>query len=444
MQLRDISITGDSGLCRPLARLTFFCYFPDSVATDTIRTVYEFGPFRLELEEHRLLREDQPLSVTGKAFDTLRVLLERHGTLVSKQDLMSAVWPATQVEENNLDRNISALRKVLGEQSSGRPYIETVPRAGYRFIAPVTERSSQTRNRRATDREPDAATRQEVRFCITPDKVRLAYATVGTGHPIVRVANCFNHLDFEWGSPLWRHWVRDLAQGYSLLRYDGRGNGLSERDVADFSLDAWVQDLETVVDAAGLENFALMGHSQGSSVAIAYAARHPGRVSHLILCGAYARGACHRESEELLEARRALETLVELNFGESNPAFFQLVTGFYIPEGATAEEQDWFKELQLISVSSKNLVRFMRACDEINVRPLLPKVKVPTIVFHSHRDRVAPAEEGRIVATEIPKARFVPLNSGNHFLLSEESAWKIFRDELAAFLKHPQSGSKIA
>lgn len=401
------------------------------MSSDQTSTVYEFGPFRLELGEHRLMRKGHSIPLTGKAFDTLRVLLERQGRLVPKQDLMNAVWPETRVEDNNLDRNISALRKTLGEQETGQPYIETVPRVGYRFLAPVTITAPRL-NRRAEDRQPEP--RQEIRFCITPDNVRLAYATVGTGYPIVRVANCFNHLDFEWGSPIWRHWVRDLTRGHSLLRYDGRGNGLSERNVNDFSLDAWVQDLETVVNAAGLNTFALMGHSQGSAVAIVYAVRHPERVSHLILCGSYSRGASHRENAEVLKARRALETLVELRFGESNPSFFQLVTDFYIPEGATPAEQQWFKDLQHISVSSRNLARFMRACDEINVRELLPHVAVPTIVFHSSGDRVSPPEEGRIVATEIPGARFVPLSSDNHFLLAEEPAWKIFREELASFL----------
>jgi DNA-binding winged helix-turn-helix (wHTH) protein/pimeloyl-ACP methyl ester carboxylesterase len=408
------------------------------VNSELTNVVYEFGPFRLEQSERRLLREDRAIPLPGKAFDTLSVLLERHGKLVSKQDLMNEVWPESTVEENNLDRNISTLRKALGEQDTGAPFIETVPRVGYRFIAPVSIPTPGLLRRRAEDREPEA--RQEIRFCVTPDNVRLAYATVGSGPPIVRVANCFNHLDFEWGSPIWRHWVRDLARGHSLLRYDGRGNGLSQRDVDDFSLDAWVQDLETVVDAARLETFALMGHSQGSSVAIAYAVRHPERVSHLILCGSYARGACHRGSAELLEARRALEKLVELNFGKSNPDFFHFVTSFYIPETGNCatgncEEQEWFKNLQLISVSSRNLVQFMRACDEINIRDLLPQVTVPTIVFHSHGDRVAPPEEGRIVATEIPNARFVPLASGNHLLLADEPAWKVFREELAAFLR---------
>jgi pimeloyl-ACP methyl ester carboxylesterase len=259
---------------------------------------------------------------------------------------------------------------------------------------------------------------------------------VGSGYPLVKVADCFNHLDFEWESPIWRHWVRDLAKEQSIVRYDGRGNGLSDWDVEDVSFEAWVQDLETVVDAAGLQKFALMGHSQGGAVAIAYAARHPERVSHLILCGGYSRGVDHRGRPEAAEARHALEKLVELNWGKINPSFFQLVTNLYIPESATPEEQCWFKDLQLISCSTANLVKIMRACDDINVRPLLPSVSVPTIVFHSDRDRIAPPEEGRIVATEIHGARFVPLSSANHTLLAEEPAWKIFREELGSFLRY--------
>lgn len=270
---------------------------------------------------------------------------------------------------------------------------------------------------------------------MTADKVRLAYSTIGSGPPLVRVANCFNHLDFEWESPIWQHYVRDLAKGHSIVRYDGRGNGISEWNVEDISFEAWVNDLATVVDAAGLGKFAILGMSQGASVAIAYAVRHPERVSHLILCGGYSRGVNYRERPDALAARCALETLVEVNWGKSNPAYFHMVTNMYIPEHATPEDQQWFKDLQGVSVSTANLVKFMRACDAINVRSLLPSVSVPTIVFHSDRDRIAPPEEGRILAAEIPGAKFVPLASANHLLLAEEPAWKVFRDELAAFLR---------
>lgn len=393
--------------------------------------VYEFGSFRLEPREHRLLCDGRSIPLTRKALETLCVLVERHGSLVTKQELMAAVWPEITVEENNLDRNISILRKALGEKPGGREFIETVPRAGYRFVAPVKECSANL--------EPVAADevpvpRQEIRLCVTRDDVRLAYAKVGTGHPLVKVANCFNHLDFEWESPIWRHWVRDFARGHSIVRYDGRANGIAEWNVEDVSFDAWVHDLEVVADAAELDKFALLGVSQGAAVAIAYAARHPERVSHLILCGGYARGVCHRGRPEAIEVRRALETLVQLNWRESNPAFFQMVTDLYIPEKASADDQRWFKELQAKSISPDNLVRFMRACDEINVRPILPSITTPTIVFHADRDRVAPPDEGRILAAEIPGARFVPLPTGNHLLLADEPAWQIFRDEVQAFL----------
>jgi pimeloyl-ACP methyl ester carboxylesterase len=361
----------------------------------------------------------------------LCVLVERHGTLISKQELMNEVWPDTSVEENNVDRNISTLRKTLGEQANGQPFIETVPRAGYRFVAPVTEGTAFTQTE-ANNAEP--AARQEIRFCVTPDNVRLAYSTVGSGHPLVKVASCFNHLDHEWESPIWRHWVRDLAPDHSIFRYDGRCNGISEWDVEDVSFEAWIRDLETVVDAAGLKNFALMGQSQGGAVAIAYAVRHPERVSHLILCGAYSRGAQYRDEPNAVQIRCALETLVEMNWGKTNPAFFQVVTNMYIPEGATAEDHGWFNQLQVVSVSTGNLVKFMRACDAINVRPLLPAITVPTVVFHSERDRIAPPAEGRILAAEIPGARFVPLPTANHLLLAAEPAWKIFREELGTFL----------
>jgi len=424
---------------RPLAQVIFFCYFSDNVSSENPSTAYEFGPFRLEPREHRLVREGCAIPLTGKAFATLCALVEQHGTLVPKQELMEAVWPDSVVEENSLDRNISALRKALGEQASGESFIETVPRAGYRFVAAVRELIQKGNGVHAgapTEGSTDAhdAIRQEIRFCMTADKVRLAYSRIGSGYPLVRVANCFNHLDFEWESPIWQHYVRDLAKGHSIVRYDGRGNGISEWNVEDISFDAWVNDLGAVVDAAGLSKFAILGMSQGASVAIAYAVLHPERVSHLILCGGYSRGVNHREKPDAKAARHALETLVEVNWGKSNPAYFQMVTNMYIPEHTTPQDQQFFKDLQGVSVSTANLVKFMRACDAINVRPLLSSVSVPTIVFHSDRDRIAPSEEGRILAAEIPGAKFVPLTSANHLLLADEPAWKVFRDEVERFL----------
>jgi len=415
-----------------LISLIFFWGFSDNVISERANLVYVFGPFRLEVKEHRLMHEGRAIPLTGKAFETLRVLVDKHGTLVSKRDLMNAVWPEASVEENNLDRNISVVRKALGERASGRRYIETVPRLGYRFVAPVTEIASGAGHEGSQAKSP---ARQEIRFCSTGDGVRIAWASVGSGYPLLKAANWLNHLEYEWESPVWKHWIAELTKYHRFVRYDERGNGLSDWDVKDISLDAWVQDLETVVDAARLDRFALMGISQGGAPAITYAVRHPERVSHLILIGAYSRGWEYRESSEALKARHAFETLVRLDWGSKNPAFAFNFANLYLPQDATLEHQQWFNNLRHVSASPENAARIMEACDKIDVRALLGLVSVPTIVFHSDGDRAVPPEEGRILAAEIPNARFVPLPGANHVLLANEPAWGVFLEELGIFLR---------
>lgn len=430
---------------RPLARLILFCYFSDNVISERTDVVYEFGPFRLEVKEHRLVREGRSIPLTGKAFHTLRVLVERHGTLVLKRDLMNAVWPKTTVEENNLDRNISVVRKALGESATSQTYIETVPRMGYRFVEAVSEIGSRVVALTETSDSLASTPRQKIQFCVTTDGVRVAYASAGSGYPMVKSANWLNHLDYEWDSPIWKHWLAELTKHHRLVRYDERGNGLSQWDVKEMSLELWVRDLETVVEAAGVERFALLGISQGGAVAITYAIRHPERVSHLILLGAFSRGLSARGTAEQMAGRRALQTLVRLDWGRNNPDFKSMFTKFYIPHDSTPEQHQWFNDLQRISASPENAARIMMMIDEISIRPLLPMVTVPTIVFHGDRDRVIPAEEGRILAAEIPGARFVPLSTGNHILLAEEPAWRVFLEEIGAFLgwQNTQAGPAV-
>jgi pimeloyl-ACP methyl ester carboxylesterase len=275
----------------------------------------------------------------------------------------------------------------------------------------------------------------EIWFALNCTAYHLAYARTGAGYPFVKAANWLNHLDFEWDSPMWRHWLRTLGEHHTVIRYDERGNGLSDWNVEDMSHGAWVHDLETVVDASGVEKFALMGISQGGPVAITYAVRHPERVSHLILCNSYARGWNHRGYSEKIEARRALKTLVRLGWGRSDPAFLQMFTNAFIPENATVEHQQWFNDLQRMSATGQNAAQIMEVCDEMEVCELLSSVAVPTIVFHSDRDRIVPVQEGRILAAEIPNARFVPLPTANHIFLEGEPAWGKFLEELGTFLR---------
>ncbi len=401
------------------------------------KQVYGFDSYSLDAEERVLLRDGQPVILAPKDLETLLVLVERAGHLVEKEELLAKVWPGVFIEEGNLARHIFNLRQVLGDREDGRMYIETIPKRGYRFVAPVTMLGppAVSQGRAGAAQPLGQQPRQEIRFCGTGAGVRLAWASVGSGYPLVKAANWLNHLDFEWESPIWKHWIEQLTQYHRLIRYDERGNGLSDWGVQDMSPELWVRDLETVVDSARVDRFALLGISQGGAVAISYAVRHPERVSHLIFHGAYSRGWKNRaRSEEFEDERRALLTLVRMNWGKNLPGFSEIIAKRFVPENTSIEHQRWWDDLQRVSTSPRNAARIMEVCDEINVRNLLPSVSVPTLVFQCDRDQIVPAEEGRMLAAEIPNARFVPLSSANHILLADEPAWKIFVRELGAFL----------
>ena len=397
------------------------------------RPTYRFGPFHLDVAERRLSRDGAAVPLRLKVFDTLRVLVENAGRLVTKEELLQAIWPDTAVEENNLNHNVSILRKMLGEKATGQAFIETVPRVGYRFVAPVeVERTGQ-----GADRRPRGSTRQEIRYCTTADGVRLAYAASGSGPALVKASNWLTHLDFEWESPIWRHWWEALSQHHRVIRYDERGNGMSQREVTGVSFATWVQDLETVVDAAKLNRFALLGISRGASIAIAYAVQHPERVSRLVLYGGFAAGLNYTGTAAELEARHALNSLIRLGWGLKNPAFCKLFTCRFIPHATPAHEA-WFDELQRVSTSPENAARLMTADDNLDVRALLPLVRVPTLVVHCDDDRAVMPEQGRLLAASIPGARYVSLPSANHLLLEDEPAWRILLEELGLFLEWGQ------
>jgi class 3 adenylate cyclase/pimeloyl-ACP methyl ester carboxylesterase len=274
---------------------------------------------------------------------------------------------------------------------------------------------------------------QQINYCRAPDQVRLAWAKAGRGPPLVRTANWLNHLEYDWQNPLRRAVLQNLAKRYTLIRYDARGNGMSDWDVPEISLDAWVSDLETVVDAAGLERFPLLGISQGCAVSIAYAVRHPQRVARLILYGGFALGGYKRSAEER-EQRKAMMTLIKLGWGTDDPAFRQLFTSRIMPD-ATKEQADAFNELQRMTASADCAVKYYETVNNIDVQYLLPQVNVPTLVLHVRGDLMQPFEEGRKLAATIPGARFVALQGHNHSLLPGEPAALRFFEELELFLQ---------
>ena len=246
---------------------------------------------------------------------------------------------------------------------------------------------------------------QQIRFCTTSDGVRIAYAAVGQGYPLVRALGWATHLEYEWQSPLWRHTIEGLARSHTLVRYDGRGTGLSDRNVEVHSVEQWANDLEAVVDALELERFAILGISQGGSTAVTYALRHPERVSHLVLYGSFGRWFAPANTEEARNIRDSILTLMKVGWGQDNPAFRAMFTSVFVP-GANAEQQRWFDDLQRNSCSPDNAVKLMQAFSQIDVTGVLPKLQVPTLVLHRRGDMAVPFEAGRELAALIPRARF--------------------------------------
>jgi pimeloyl-ACP methyl ester carboxylesterase/DNA-binding CsgD family transcriptional regulator len=283
---------------------------------------------------------------------------------------------------------------------------------------------------------------QEVRLCRAPDGVRIAYARHGAGPPLV-IATCWlSHLQFDWQSPVWRHFVADVGNIATVVRYDERGHGMSDWDVDDFHLDARVADLEAVVDHAGIDRFALMAMAQGGPVAVAYAVRHPERVSRLLFYNSYA-SAFRNPTPEDLELNATFEQLLKVGWARPDSVFRRVFTSLMIP-GANEEQMQWLDELQRVAVSAENAVTSRRQRNEADVVDLLATLDVPTLVLHSRGDRMNKFEEGRFLAAQIPGARLVPLESSNHILLEEEPAWPIFLDEVDAFLEPDRLASAPA
>jgi pimeloyl-ACP methyl ester carboxylesterase/DNA-binding SARP family transcriptional activator len=291
--------------------------------------------------------------------------------------------------------------------------------------------------------EPAAARAQKIGFCMTRDGVRIAYAVSGSGPPMVRAAHWMSHLQYDWESPVWRHWIDGLSERNTLIRYDERGNGLSDWNVGDFSFAAMLADLESVIDATGLDRFTLLGVSQSCAVAVAYAVRHPERVSGLILYGGYAKGWRRRANSHEIATHEAMTTLIREGWGQNNPVFRQIFTSMFIP-GASSEQMAWFNELQRSTVSPENAGRLHESFGEMDVSVLLPQVGAPTLVLHSRRDAAVPFDAGRELAAGIPGAKLVVLDSANHILLEQEPAFARFLQEVRAFVAATVGGDSAA
>ena len=273
-----------------------------------------------------------------------------------------------------------------------------------------------------------------ISFTTSSDGTRIAFGIAGNGPPLVKVANYMGHVEYDWDSPVWAHWLEELTRSHTLIYYDERGSGLSDWNAEDVSFEAWVRDLEAVVEAAGLRRFPLFAMSQAGAVAVAYAAQHSDQVTRLIVHGAYARGWLKRElTEEQIEEEKLMISLMRVGWGRENPAFRQVFAMQLFPD-ASPEHIRALEEQMRLSVSPKNAVRLESEMHRIDVRDLAQQITVPTLVLHSREDQAVPFEEGRLLASLIPRAQFVALESKNHVLTEHEAAWPKFVEAVRGFL----------
>ena len=344
--------------------------------------IFVFGDCELDLDRFELRRAGRRCPVEPQVFDLLAVLIRERRRVVPKEELLDTVWGNRFVSESALTSRVKAARQAIGDNGRSQRIIRTAHGRGYQFVAPVDE---------AAQADPAASVSpalpmQEIRFCAADDGTRLAYATSGAGPPLVKAANWLSHLAYDWESPVWRHWLAELSRRFRLIRYDERGCGLSDWDIGRFSFDDWVDDLEAIVDAAGLDRFPLLGISQGGPVAIAYAVRHPQRVSHLVLLGSFAQGRRKRaRTPGELELAEAHIEIVRLGWGRPDPMYRQIFVSRFLPE-ATHEQWRSFDELQRRSTSPENAWRFVNAFANIDVTSLAPKLTVPTLIMCSRRE----------------------------------------------------------
>lgn len=283
--------------------------------------------------------------------------------------------------------------------------------------------------------------RQRIGFCTTTDDVRIAYATAGRGRPLLRVGGWMTHIEHDWDSPIWRHWLRELTRDHTLARFDIRGSGLSDRDVNGQTLEAWVRDVEAVVDSLGWRRFPILGVCQGAAIAVTYALRHPERVSHLILYNAYSCGAFSEGmSKYRVEEAETLARMIEIGWGRKTGAFREVFARLLSPSDAP-DQITWWDDLQRLTADRSTAAGLWRGFHEIDIRSQLPKLQTPTLAAHVKADDMVPFEAGRDLASRIPDCRFLPLEGRNHILQPHDPGWRPFIKEIRRFLDdNPQRG----
>ncbi len=401
-----------------------------------------FGGYRFEAGSGRLWSGTREIRLTPKASAVLEQLVAHAGEPVSKEQLFTTVWNGAAVSDDALTSCIQELRRSLDDDPKQPRFIETRHRRGYRFIAPLSGTApADTGSDRTPAEDGERAPEQEIRFCRTSDGVSLAYSLVGSGPYIVRVLGHFTHLEAEWQWPDLRRFWEQLAETHTVVRYDGRGIGLSDRYHGDFTEDTRQRDLDAVLTAIGAEPAVLLGISEGGWTAATYALAHPARVTHLVLYGAYCRGAQAQPRHDP-EEDQALLTLMRKGWGRDTPAFRQIFTSQFFRADADPTLIAHFNELQRLSADPETAARYHESCHRRgDGRDLFRRLTLPTLIVHSREDLAVSADEGRLLASIIPGSQLVLLPSGTHYFPTDAAVVTKATGAIARFLRQPGTPS---
>jgi pimeloyl-ACP methyl ester carboxylesterase/DNA-binding winged helix-turn-helix (wHTH) protein len=394
-----------------------------------------FGEYRFETDTGRLFTGVREIRLTPKASAVLKHLILRAGEPVSKDDLFATVWSGTAVSDDALTSCIQELRRALEDNPRQPRFIETRHRRGYQFVAALSSSPRATLSGPAPPQEaPRARFEQQIRFCTTSDGISLAYSTVGSGPCIVRVLGHFTHLQAEWDWPEMRLFWERLAERYTVVRYDGRGIGLSDRYTGEFTEETRQRDLDAVLNAVGADRVVLLGISEGGWTAAAFALQHPERVSHLVLYGAYSRGAQARPGYDR-EEDEAIITLIRKGWGRNTPAFRQLVTSRFFRLDADPALIAHFNELQRLSADPDTAARYHESCHRRgDGGDLYRRLRVPVLIIHSREDLAVNADEGRLLASIIPGSQLVVLPSQSHYFPTDTEVVTRAAEAITRFL----------
>ena len=399
--------------------------------------IFRFNQFALDIDRYQFSDAGDPVSMEPLVFDLLVYLVEHRERVVTRDELLENLWKGKVVTDSALGARLKDVRKAVGDSGSQQSVIKTLHGRGYQFVAKIDELSGGSDAQPArSSREIGLKDQSPMQYCSSSDGVSIAHAEVGAGQPLLITGSWMSHLEEEWNNPAWGHYIIRLAQDFKLIRYDQRGNGMSDWDDVDIAFERMVDDLEAVIDSYDHEKVALFGCSQAAAVSIAYACRYPQRVSHLILYGGYSRGKCQRGDPGGAAESEAFVTLIRKSWASDNPMIRQAFTSLLMPD-ATTEEANWFNQFQKTSGPGENMARFREIFDHIDVSALLPQLRVPTLVVHSVKDSVSPLSEGKLLASRIPGAQFVTFNSRNHVMFENEPEYPRLIKCVTDFLKSP-------